>query len=169
MKLNSKGFTLIELMVVVAIIAILAGMFVPGLFGNQAKARTLEAQNALSQIYTAEIGFYGEYGMYHTCLDFMGYKPKEAELKRMFYTTGFSTPSEENPDIATACKADGEGVSKFTGQKSVSGRGAGELPETSANESSFLAGAAANITADGKTDQWTINEVKKIDHVQVGW
>lgn len=61
---NNKGFSLIELMVVVAIIAILATIAIPSYQGFQAKARQKEGFALLNAYYTssqatfAEIGFF---------------------------------------------------------------------------------------------------------------
>jgi len=49
----SSGFTLVELMVVIAIIAILTGIIITGLVGSKAKARDAERASDLSQISLA--------------------------------------------------------------------------------------------------------------------
>ena len=58
------GFTLIELMVVIAIIGILAAIAV-GLFrGYGMRAKQSEAKELLSSIYTAESAYFAETGTY---------------------------------------------------------------------------------------------------------
>ena len=57
---NEKGFSLVELMVVVAIIGILASLAIPKLKVFQAKARQAEAKTNLSQIYVLEMTYYGD-------------------------------------------------------------------------------------------------------------
>ena len=59
-KLRSKkGFTLIELMIVVAIIGILAAIAIPNFLRFQAKSKQSEAKTNLGGIFTAEIAYFG--------------------------------------------------------------------------------------------------------------
>jgi len=55
-----QGFSLIELMIVVAIIGILAGLAVPRFQSFQAKARQSEAKTNLAHMYTLEQSYYGD-------------------------------------------------------------------------------------------------------------
>jgi prepilin-type N-terminal cleavage/methylation domain-containing protein len=50
-KLGSKGFSLIELMIVLVIIAILAGIAIPRYMSSTTKAKQTEAKELLNQIY----------------------------------------------------------------------------------------------------------------------
>ena len=83
---NQKGFSLIELMIVVAIIGILATIAVPNFQRFQAKARQSEAKSALSAIYAAEKAFYAEWSFYRGELRDIGYRPEGT----MNYAVGFA-------------------------------------------------------------------------------
>jgi type IV pilus assembly protein PilA len=61
---GQKGFTLIELMIVVAIIGILAAIAIPNFLQYQMKSRQSEAKTNLQAIRTSEIGFQAERGCY---------------------------------------------------------------------------------------------------------
>lgn len=62
-KLREKGFTLIELMIVVAIIGVLAAVAIPAYVNFTRKAKTAEASNNLGAIYQgARAYFEGETG-----------------------------------------------------------------------------------------------------------
>jgi type IV pilus assembly protein PilA len=62
---NRKGgFTLIELMIVVAIIGILAAIAIPNFLRFQLKAKSSEGKSNLAAIRTAEESYYSEFGTY---------------------------------------------------------------------------------------------------------
>lgn len=62
--LNEKGFTLIELIIVVIIIGILAAIAVPMMHSMKAKTISAEAVMGLSALRTALRVYYTEYGCY---------------------------------------------------------------------------------------------------------
>jgi type IV pilus assembly protein PilA len=101
---NSSGFTLVELMVVVAIIGILAAVAIPNYQKYQAKARQSEAKIALASIFTAEKSFSSENGSYTACLTEAGFVPEGATR---YYTIGFTnavaTPLNCGPAGGVAC------------------------------------------------------------------
>ncbi len=61
---NKKGFTLIELMIVVAIIGILAAIAIPNFLNYQCKAKQAEAKSTLGSLRTAQEAYYAEYSTY---------------------------------------------------------------------------------------------------------
>jgi prepilin-type N-terminal cleavage/methylation domain-containing protein len=64
---NSKGFTLIELMIVVVIIGILAALAIPRFMRSTTKSKQSEAKQLLKQVYTMQRAYRQEYNSY--CLN----------------------------------------------------------------------------------------------------
>jgi type IV pilus assembly protein PilA len=64
---ESKGFTLVELMIVVAIIAILAAVAIPQYKKFQLKSKTSEGKSNLGAIKTCEETFAAEHDVYAVC------------------------------------------------------------------------------------------------------
>src|SRR5256714_5110821 len=75
-KLVQKGFTLIELMIVVAIIGILAAVAIPNFIKFQARSKTSEAKANLKALYVTEKSFYAANDTYGINLDVAGYVPQ---------------------------------------------------------------------------------------------
>jgi len=65
-KMNERGITLIELMVVVVIVAILATIAIPVYTGYMRKARRADAKTALEQVRAAQEMWRAEKGSYST-------------------------------------------------------------------------------------------------------
>jgi len=61
---SQKGFTLIELMIVVVIIGILAALAIPRFMRSTTKAKMSEARQLLKQIYTMQHAFRQENDVY---------------------------------------------------------------------------------------------------------
>ena len=61
---NRKGFTLVELMIVVAIIGILAAIAIPNFLQFRLKAKTSEAKSNLGAIRSTQVAYFAEWNVY---------------------------------------------------------------------------------------------------------
>ncbi len=61
---NSKGFTLIELMIVLVIIGILAALAIPRFMRSTTKSKQSEGKQLLKQIYTMQRAYRQEFNAY---------------------------------------------------------------------------------------------------------
>jgi type IV pilus assembly protein PilA len=145
--MNSKGFSLIELMVVIAIIAFLAMIAIPNFSRFIAKAKRAEAYMNLNAIYAAEKAYWAEHGKYSDILTGeggIGWKPEG----NFYYSYGFAGAAGRN---------------NFIGKLGTS---ASDLQSAKAGATGFIAVAAGDIDGDGTSDILTVDENNNITIVQ---
>ena len=93
---GQAGFSLVELMIVVAIIGVLAALAVPKFATFQAKAKQTEAKTSLSHLYTLQEAVFGETDAYVAlattpaagvcAANALGFQPKPCAGARYAYT-----------------------------------------------------------------------------------
>lgn len=135
---RQDGFTLVELMVVVAIIGLLSAVAVPNFKKYQAKAKVSEAKLQLSAIYTAESSFFSDYNIYHNCLAYMGFDPGPEAANR-YYAVGFGVASAINASAYAAAVNSGLNSTAGTGCPQANAITAGGVNANSANAATWFA------------------------------
>ncbi len=171
---KSEGFTLIELMIVVAIIGILAAIAIPNFLKFQCKSKQSEAKTNLSGIFTAEKAFFGEYNTYGTDLISVNWQPDGSPLYIYGFTQTYPSGSVAGISVYNGANNSTEDSSVLGSparyntakMKDLAGTGlAGtNLPTTSLDGQSFVAGAAGDVDTDAAValDTWTINNTKQL-------
>ena len=99
-KKLTKGFTLVELLVVVALIGILSAISIPAYNGYISSVKANSAQNSLRLIYLAEVEQFYDNGEYYTVTSSCGSASHLASsINTNLFDNSKTIPQESNPDF----------------------------------------------------------------------
>jgi len=141
---NKKGFTLIELMIVVVIIGILAALAIPRFMQASKKAKISEAKSVVKQIYEMGLAYYEEHGGWPTSST-PGY-PSSGYLNNGWSQVGIDAPSGK-PRFCYTWENDDSDASGSDVIGKAQGSEISGCPNQYADAS--LAGIEVTVTADG--------------------
>ncbi len=161
---GQKGFTLIELMIVVAIIGILAAIAIPNFIAYQAKSKQSEAKVSLGAIFTSAVAYQAEsqnpQSYAPNVISQIGWQPSGTPRYSFWYQDG----------AAVGGNGDGTTVTRFNGSSNATTPCNVTVAPTSggfsvlASSTGFTAGANGNIDGDTACDHWFINDQRNLQN-----
>ncbi|MGH7164743.1 MAG: type IV pilin protein [Nitrospiraceae bacterium] len=145
---RQAGFSLIELMVVVAIAGIIAAIAIPNFLQYQAKSRQAEARVSLGGVFVAEAAFFAGSARYGGFPQ-IGFGLAGAANR-------YTYRSVSTDATGTAAPQAGDTINAVIGTVDPEG-----VPGSASSVSGFTATAAANLDSDLIIDQWHVNDIKQ--------
>jgi type IV pilus assembly protein PilA len=159
-----KGFTLIELMIVVAIIGILAAIAIPNFIKFQARSKQSEVKANLKAVFTAEKAYYQEKDTFSNYATQVGFSPERGN--RYSYDLGGSAFSDRSGSVETTYVTE-TGIAADTFKYGSTSGISATMPEAFSatvnigNTGNFTACAAGNIDNDPDIDQWSVSSLTR--------
>ena len=175
-KFSKKGFTLIELMIVVAIIGILAAIAIPNFMKFQAKSKQSEAKGNLKGIFTSQRAYYQEKQKYSKSVKAIGFQPERGN-RYLYALDGSDLVARDTEAETVTASSTGFQADKFKFESAaLTSYSAVDFPTLKANTGSdvtamgdigvsgpsqtggyeFAAVAQGNIDNDTVNDTWYV-------------
>jgi type IV pilus assembly protein PilA len=174
--IKKKGFTLVELMIVVAIIGILAAIAIPNFIKFQARSKQAEPKANLKALFVSQRSYFSERDSFSSIMSDIGFVPERGNRYRL--ASGCNTLSARtgaSEDINnTMC---GFTVDTYKGYAAISagnttnataaaattGAGtctiAGDGCVTTGNNGAFQGSATGNVDNDTTLDSWLVSSM----------
>jgi len=191
---DSDGFTIVELMVVVALVGLLAAVSIPNYLTFSRRARQAEAKIALSALFTAETAFAVEQNSFSRCVREMGSAGEGGASANRYYSVGFNAHTGFAPlvcgsgnqscalydftsslacssycgDAKFWCGIDATIIVNRVDYNSPTNAGPLLTQDFLPSSGRFLGVAWGSINPVGKVDIWTIDEKKELTNIQSG-
>jgi type IV pilus assembly protein PilA len=143
---KQTGFTLIELMIVVAILGIVAALAIPNFLRYQVQTRQSEVRTNLGAIYVSETSYYGERSTFGT-FDQIGFT-LAGRTNRYAYRIG--PGGTASVDLLPPM------IGSDPGQNTIVPSDLRTVPVPG-----FTAAATANLDVDPVVDMWHVNDLKE--------
>ncbi|MEQ1844145.1 MAG: prepilin-type N-terminal cleavage/methylation domain-containing protein [Nitrospira sp.] len=152
---KQEGFTLIELMIVVAIIGILAAIAIPNFITYQSKAKQSEAKVSLGAIFTSTVAFQAEQPtstFIAGTIGLIGWAPSGTPRYGYWYDATAGNKYFNGSNIVLTAGCDLSAIPTGAGAPAASATG-------------FTASAKGQIDTDALCDVWTINDARQLINV----
>jgi len=159
---GKKGFTLIELMIVVAIIGILAAIAIPNFLKFQAKSKMSEAKTNLGAIYTGQLSFFGEQNSYGS-FDSINWSPSGTPRYHFNLDSGSWVDNGANNRGALVANAPVPTSWTANLNNALKSDGTAVVPVAPIwDNASFSAGAGGRISTQTYSDGWSMNQLRQL-------
>jgi type IV pilus assembly protein PilA len=178
--IKKKGFTLVELMIVVAIIGILAAIAIPNFIKFQARSKQAEPKANLKALFVAQRSYFAERDTFSQFNADIGFVPERGNRYAIWNggatTTQSARSAAQENIVATnsgytvdtykgfGAITTGAGTKNVTATASVTGGGACTVVDdqgcvTTGNNGAFFAIAAGNVDNDSTIDTWVVSNM----------
>jgi prepilin-type N-terminal cleavage/methylation domain-containing protein len=165
---RNAGFTLLELMIVVAIIGILSAIAIPTFQSYIYRSRTTEAVTFLAEIRQRQESYRAEFGQYCSVSASTGSAPSSGSwAPRSLPASGSKVAWDSTLDSWSQLGASPDGMVAFQYRTTAGGPGSSPgIPGYTGNDFWFVAQAQADLDGDGEV--MIMEAYDRANHLYVG-